>query len=124
MSSIVQMHIQELINDFLKTHRSKSATNLKGILSKAFNDAVENKIVKNNPCVNIKIKRSEDYEYYIYNEDEFCALLNAVKDTIEEVPIILAALCDMRAGEIMGLRWENVNLKTKEITILVKVQCQ
>ena len=53
MRDILQMNIQELINDFLETHRSKSAANLKGILSKAFNDAVENKIVKNNPCVNI-----------------------------------------------------------------------
>ena len=99
MSEVVQMNIQGLINDFSENHRSKSTTNLKGILNKAFNDAVENHIIKHNPCSRIKIKRSEDYEYYIYDEEEFNKLLDCVRGTKEEIPIILAALCGMRAGD-------------------------
>lgn len=118
MRDVLQMHIQELINNFSKTHRSKSAVNLKGILNKAFGDAVENKIVKHNPCLYIKIKRSEEYQYYIYNEDEFNRLLDCVRGTKEEIPIILAALCGMRAGEVMGLTWENVDFETNEIKIV------
>ena len=87
-------------------------------MNKAFTDAVQNKIVKNNPCTNIKIKRSEEYEYYIYTEDEFNRLLECVHDTPDEIPIILAALCGMRAVEVMGLMWENINFETNEIKIV------
>lgn len=118
MREIVQMHIQKLLNDFAVNHSSKSCNNLKGILNKAFNDAIINNIIKNNPCNSVKTKQMKKTDYYIYNEDEFNQLLKILNGTLDEIPVVLAALCGLRIGEIMGLTWDNVDFENKKINII------
>lgn len=118
MSKILPMHIQEMINDFSKSHSEKTCENLLGAVSGVFKYAILNKFLKTNPCTGIKIpKDAQRYQYYIYNEDEFNALLNLVTGTTEEIPIILAALCGLRISEIMGLTWNDINFEKRIIYV-------
>ncbi|EPR07738.1 site-specific integrase [Ruminiclostridium papyrosolvens] len=62
-------------------------------------------------------KDTDKYEYYIYDENEFNALLDVVTGTKEEIPILLAGLCGLRASEIMGLTWNDINFDTHIINV-------
>ena len=118
LCKILPIHIQEMINAFSKTHSEKTCRNLLGDVSSVFKYAISNKIIKTNPCINIKVPKDVNkYEYYIYDENEFNALLNAVTGSIDEIPILLGALCGMRLSEIMGLTWNDINFETRQINI-------
>ena len=118
ISKILPIHIQEMMNNFSKTHSEKTCRNMLGDIGGVFKYAILNRIIKTNPCIGVKIQKdSEKYQYYIYNEDEFNSLLDIVTGTIEEVPILLGAMCGLRVSEIMGLTWNDIDFKTNQINI-------
>jgi integrase len=118
MSKILPIHIQEMINDFSKTHSEKTCQNMLGDIGGVFRYAILNKVLKINPCVGVKIPHDTNpYQYYIYNEDEYNAMLNIVTGTIEELPPLLAGLCGLRVSEIMGLTWNDINFDTHVIYV-------
>lgn len=118
MSKILPIHIQQMINSFSKTHSEKTCKNLLGAISGVFKYAIINKSLKVNPCEGIKIPHdSSKYQYYIYNEDEFNALLDVVTGTKEEIPVLLAGLCGLRVSEIMGLAWNDIDFENHIIRI-------
>lgn len=115
---ILPVHIQDMINEFAKTHSEKTCRNLLGDIGGVFKYAIINKVLKNNPCVGVKVpKDMEPYKYYIYNEAEFNKLLDYVTGTKEEIHILLGALCGLRVSEIMGLTWNDISFDTGEIHI-------
>ena len=118
ISKLLPIHIQEMINDFAKTHSKKTCENLLSDVSGVFKFGIMNKALKFNPCVGVIIPNNgEKYKYYIYNEDEYNALLNVVTGTKEEIPILLAGLCGLRVSEIMGLTWNDINFDTHVISV-------
>lgn len=56
-------------------------------------------------------------EVYIPNDDEVKKILEYVKGTRMEIPIMLGAYLGLRRGEICALTNKDVNLKNKTITI-------
>lgn len=118
LSKILPIHIQEMINDFAKTHSEKTCQNLLSDIGGVFKYAILNKSLKATPCQGIKIPHDVNkYQYYIYNENEFNVLLDLVTGTKEEIPILLAGLCGLRVSEIMGLTWNDINFDTHAIYI-------
>lgn len=96
------------INSVIKLHK---------FLKAAFHYAVKNNLIKSNPADHVVLARKEKYTPRIYDEEQFMKLYNEVKNTDDEVPIILGAGCGFRRGEIFGLYWRNINFKDKTICI-------
>lgn len=118
MSKILPIHIQQMINNFSKKHSEKTCKNLLGVVSGVFRYAILNKALKTDPCKGIKTPHDTNkYQYYIYNENEFNALLDIVTGSREEIPVLLAGLCGLRASEIMGLTWNDINFDTHIISV-------
>lgn len=118
ITKILPIHIQQMINDFAKTHSEKTCRNLLGTVNGVFKYAVLNKSLKSNPCTGIVIpKDNEPYQYYIYNEEEYNALLQYVSGTKEEIPILLAGLCGLRVSEIMALTWNDIDFENNIINV-------
>lgn len=118
ISKILPIHIQEMINTFSKTHSEKTCRNLLSTTGGVFKYAVINRSIKYNPCENIKVPLdTEKYQYYVYDEKEYNTLLDFVTGTIEEIPILLAGLCGLRASEIMGLTWNDIDFESRTIDI-------
>lgn len=118
MLKILPIHIQTMINEFAKTHSEKTCQNMLGDIGGVFRYAILNKVLKTNPCVGVKIPHDiEQYQYYIYNEDEYNAMLNVVTGSIEEIPPLLAGMCGLRVSEIMGLTWNDIDFDTHVIYV-------
>lgn len=90
---------------------------LNKFLKAAFNYAVINGVVKKNPTVGVKLGSKEEYKPTVYNEKQFINLLDHVRGTDDEIPIVLGAGCGFRRGEIFGLQWKNIDFKNSTITI-------
>lgn len=94
ISDIEQEHVQEVISDLAKTKSPKTVRNYHGLISA---------VIGSNLNLNTTMPQKVQPELYIPSDAEIKALVNAVKDTELEIPVLLGAFCMMRRGEICGL---------------------
>jgi len=88
-----------------------------GLLKHMFNMAIKWDKATSNPMRDVRLLKVENLPERILNQDEVSKLLEAC--TEYSLPIILTALhTAMRMGEILSLKWEQVDLRQRMITIL------
>ncbi|MBP3887703.1 MAG: site-specific integrase [Cellulosilyticum sp.] len=87
------------------------------LLQSIFKQAMREKLILENPLCDWKKYKEKPLENNSYNSEECRILINAVKGTTIELPVIIAILTGMRRGEILGLKWEDVDLDNRIITI-------
>jgi integrase len=80
------------------------------LLSQALKQAVRWRIIAANPCNDVRPPRVERREMKVWNVATMVAAIDASRGLQCHLPIVLAALCGMRLGEIAALRWRNVDL--------------
>lgn len=118
--SIKPIHCQEVMNK-LGEHGSKtsSISHIKSLLHSILNGAYENDIIIKNPCgkaVSPKVGGQSNNRDAMSLE-EHQALLRVLDGRPMELPIRFALQTGIRVGELMGLKWEDVNWKNNTITI-------
>jgi len=115
LGQITNIHIQELLNIFRKggkigkynIKKQSGTTILKEycVLKEILGDFLKNK----NPCNDVKPPQKEKKIPVLLTKKQFQYLRENIRGHKDEIPILLAALCGMRLGEIFGLRWEDVD---------------
>jgi integrase len=94
------------------------------LLGQILNSAVKAKKLVRSPVGDIqakpKAKRRDKIE--VLNEAELTALLDHLRGHWLYIPVLLAASTGMRRGEVLGLRWHDVDLSrgTLEVTQQLK----
>lgn len=81
------------------------------VLHTALEDAVRQEVLARNVCDAVRPPRVPAREVTVPSEEELSRLLRAVRGTRLEVPVLLAALCGLRRGEVLALRWEDVDFE-------------
>lgn len=97
---ITQDDVQELINDMAKTKSPKTCKNYNAFISSILGDSSHFKI---------KLPQQIKEAYKIPNKAEFKAILDAVKGTELEVPVLLGSFCMMRRSEICSLQLSDID---------------
>jgi integrase len=96
------------------------------LLKRFFNYCVSEGYISRNPCANIVIpceKESSKEEVEVFTKEELSKIIKYNYNKIIK-PIILVALATgMRQGEVLGLKWEDLNYETMEISIKRTVTC-
>ncbi|WP_314110245.1 site-specific integrase [Bacillus pseudomycoides] len=87
------------------------------ILTISLNQAVKLKLININPTTLVEIPKKEKTSFQVWDEDEIKHSLDITKKTRYHIAYILAITTGMRLGEILGLRWQDVDLKNKTISI-------
>jgi len=90
----------------------RSCLHIHRVLHTAFNHAVRvDRVVKENPLQRVKAPRPSEYEVATMSPDKVRLLVQIAKGTRLEVPVALAAVTGLRRGELLALRWTNVDLE-------------
>lgn len=101
-SSITQSDIQTEIND-LYTHLSaKTVSNAYGFLSTVL------RTYRPDFALNVTLPKKGRPKLYVPSDGDIKGLLDGVKDTAMEIPILLAAFGPMRRGEISALHTDYI----------------
>ena len=82
-----------------------------GALHKALKQAVSDGLIPRNVCEAVKPPKVERNEVTPLDQDQARALLEAVADDRFEALYVLAIHTGMREGELLHLRWEDVDLE-------------
>jgi integrase len=115
-----KLHAEELINRLLQRYKPSTVRYCKRLLSTAFKRGVDWEIIGKNPFVGVKVTGG-DRDYTVWNPEEAHQFMTSVKSRCKNpsyfVAFLLALSCGMRKSEILGLRWENVDIDRRLIYV-------
>lgn len=111
------LHIQEFYTDRLTFLSATTVLHHHRLLRKALNDAKGWQIIKINPADHVETPKPKKYRAKVLNVDEIKPLLKALNNDPLEVPVLLTLFLGMRRGELLALKWSDVDYKNKTITI-------
>lgn len=110
-----------------------SIQNAFALLRMAFNMAIP-KLITINPCKGVKLPKPDDEEIRPLDPDQVDTLLTLLdtyvldKASSQRRPHRMAALyhvairCGLREGELIGLRWSDIDLERRELRVTGQIQ--
>lgn len=125
LQELQKVHIQQVYNTWKKKSNAsdkplgaESIKHINRIFKAALNEAVERQYIKQNPAANVKIARDASTKNIdVYTVEEIRELQRAVKGTDMELPVALLFDCVMRRGELLGLRFSDIDFSTNTVAI-------
>jgi integrase len=86
-------------------------------LSQALAHAVSTGVLFKNPAEQVKPPRPPRREIAILSKAEVATLLRAAEGTTLYLPMLVAVTTGIRRGELLGLRWSDLDLKAARLTV-------
>ena len=92
------------------------------LLSKAFGQGVKWQLLARNPIRAVEPPRAQRREMRALHEDETASLLRLLGENRLYMPVLLAVTTRLRRGEILRLRWNNVDLANGTVTVVQSLE--
>ena len=112
-------HIQDFYAKQMKAKNLTGSTihHYHANIHKALRHAVQTELIRDNPASKVILPRKERPRIEFYTVEELRLLLEKVKGTRLETPVFLAVWFGMRRGEIVGLRWKDIDFNTNTVSV-------
>lgn len=119
---ICDLKVSHIENMYLELQENKNLSGktikyVHNVLKIALNKAVDDKLIEENLCEKAKTPRVEKYKPTLLTQEQIATLFDAVANTPYETPIKLAAILGLRRGEVLGLKFEDVDFIQHTINI-------
>ena len=116
MESISPRNVQQAVNRMNERLKPSTVRSYYGVLAHLFNDAVDLEVIGRSPCRAIKLpKLSHQVKRVIGPED-----LHRLADEVGpdwRLLIYLGGVMGLRIGEALGLRWVDIDLEARTLTV-------
>lgn len=111
LKKLSAMHVQGVYRSMLdRGLSSRTVQYTHAVLHRALKQAVRWGLVPRNVCEDVDRPRLRREEMHPLNREEACRLLEAARGDRLEALYVLAVYTGMRPGELLGLKWVDVNL--------------
>lgn len=118
LKDIKSYHIQRLLNS--NTHMAKSSIKkIYQLLNMLFEKAVLNDLIHKNPILTVNMPKSEKAtkEIEILSREDQRKYVLALENEKQRPLFLTSLFMGIRMGELIALKWDNVDLDHKEITV-------
>ena len=114
-----QIFINDLLSDESHDYAKNTVDRIHGNMMHIMNNAVDNDELEKNILKGIQITKEEESKILFLNKDEVEKLLDATEsaDMFKRVMIIMLLRTGLRSGELLGLQWDDIDLKKKTLEI-------
>lgn len=120
----------EEVHAFMEVLEGKglAKSSIKGIvrvLSSIFKSAVENGLVRRNPCAKIKIRLDAVRDQHVLHPKEQRAMTKSMENGENascDLPSLMSLYTGMRLGEICALRWQDIDWEQNTVSVKHTVQ--
>lgn len=92
------------------------------ILKSALKHAVKLRLILRNPADDVKAPKAGKATIKTHTIEQTAILLRALRDTRLYYPVLLAIVTGMRRGEVLALRWKNVDFENKTIRVVESLE--
>lgn len=124
ISTIKSLQLQRYYNALYENGKTSSQIkNLNKLLKKFFFYAVDEGYLLKNPCsskslvIPGEIEDEEDTDIEVFTDDEIESIKKALEGHRLKALILLALGTGLRQGELLGLKWNKVDLANKKIKV-------
>lgn len=120
LCDVKQLHCQRIMNDMFENGRYSYGTmELTQItLHAIFKGAIENGYLYKNPAEGLKLKRrDEEEERRVLTRDEQRTFKEYAKNSLYSNAYCLVLETGLRAGEVGGLKWEDIDFENKVLYV-------
>ncbi len=119
------LHIQACYSDALQRGRRNGRGGLSPqtvlhhhrVLREALQQAVRWQLLARNPADAVEPPRGQRRETEVFDQGEVGRLLEVAGGTRLAVPVLLAVTTGLRRGELLGLRWQDVDLDGGKLAV-------
>jgi integrase len=87
------------------------------VLHEAMKRAVSRKRIASNPCADVAAPKPKPSTVGVLDEKQTGKLLETAQGTRLHVPILVAVTTGLRLGELLGLAWDDVDLKAGRLSV-------
>jgi integrase len=92
------------------------------VLKQALAQAVAWELIGRNPADTVTAPRVERSEMSVLDTDATARLIEAARGSSLFAPILLGALCGLRRGEIVALKWSSVDLAAGSLSVVQSME--
>lgn len=118
LQKLTPQHVQAFYNRKSQEGLSaKSISNTHGLLHRALDKAVQWGLVPRNVCDAVSLPKQTRHEIQPLTEEQARHLLKAARGHSLEGLLILAVTTGMREGELLALRWRDINFDNRSLHI-------
>lgn len=117
LADVTHEHIVHILEEAEPRLAGTTRRHLHGTINKYFEYARKRRLVPDNPASYVDRPRATTVESTRYSEHEVQAYLDATAGEPYEAAFMLAVLTGMRLGEILGLRWSNIDFEERVIFV-------
>lgn len=112
-------HIQSWVN-YLREERELSPKSIKNAfhnVNASLKKAVKLRLIPYNPCEGVELPKLRKYTGKVYTKEQIDDVLKITQNTDMFLPVLLGFCVGLRRGEMLALRWEDVDFETKNLYI-------
>lgn len=124
LAKLTAQQVQVFLNEKAKTSSARIVKYCRDVLRIALGRAVKWRLIAENVAALTEPPRIERTPIAALSREDARAILAAFKGDVLEVPVTLALTLGLRRGEVLGLRWADVDLDQAIITVRFQVQYQ
>jgi len=117
LKTLTPAHVRSLYKEKLLTLSPRTVNYIHVTLHKALKDAVSDGLVPRNVCDAVKSPRPGKKEVTPLTQNQARSLLAAARGDRLEALYIVALHCGLRQGELLGLKWEDVDLNAGTLSV-------
>jgi len=88
------------------------------VLKQALKQSVRGEMLHRNPADAIDAPKVERRQMQVYDVSQTVKLFEAVRGHRVFIPVVLAAMCGLRRGEIAALRWKHIDLDKASLSVV------
>ncbi len=123
LQKITPNHLQKLYNDMQEEGFSgETRKKVHQMLKKALRRAVINRYIQNNPAELVDTPKVVRDEIQVFTSKEIDLLLTNAKTNRFYPMLLLAITSGIRLGELLGMRWKDIDLTNAEIFVRQTLQ--
>ena len=126
---VLEKFYSYLKNDFISERTGKNISNTTirhyyDIMNGMLEQAIKWDYIKNNPNSKIEKPKRDRREIKVYSKEEVIQLLECLKNESIKYQAIIYMAVDLgcREGELVGLTWDDIDFKTRGVTINKTIQ--
>jgi integrase len=101
---------------------ARTVTHMHRVLREALQQAVRWQLLARNPADAVKPPKVERQQMSVLDTDATAELIEAARESPLFMPILLGVRCGLRRGEVVALRWRNVDLERGQISVVTSAE--
>jgi len=101
---------------------ARTVTHMHRVLREALQQGVRWQLLARNPADAVKPPKVERQQMSVLDTDATVELIGAARGTPLFIPILLGVRCGLRRGEVVALRWRNVDLDRGQISVVASAE--